>query len=274
MDICFRGRNILLCAAMAIGCAAQSQAYGGSDPENTTASSEADEPWEKRTTVSMYRETKDRNFRIDRPFLEVDPDEVVRLYWGSLEFSKTNLEKLSTLVKVRELRLPSRTTDKEIAYIAPLGSLRKLHFDATNVSRTGLLRLPEMKSVELVSLHEVNTKNDVLEGLVRFPNLRLLHIAGSRLTDDGLVHLSRHQKLSHLYLNGTRVGDRGVEELRKIPNLEYVSLFATPCTDACVESLALIPKLKHVSVGQSKITADGIRRLQSLAPNLGVDTGD
>lgn len=259
---------------LAIGCDDQSPTSGVTGPETTAAISEKDEPWEKRTTVSMYRETKDRYFRIDRPFLEVDPNEVVRLYWGSLEFSKTNLEKLSTLVKLRELRMPSRTTDKEIAYIAPLDSLRKLHFDATNVSRAGLLRLPEMKSVELVSLHDVNAKNDVLEGLVRFPNLRSLTIGGRNLTDDGLNYLSRHPKLRHLYLNETGIGDRGVEELRKIPNLDYVSLFGTQCTDGCIDSLALIPKLKQVAVGQSKITAEGIRKLRSLTPNLGIDNGD
>ncbi|CAN5304480.1 hypothetical protein BH10PLA2_BH10PLA2_06390 [soil metagenome] len=88
-------------------------------------------------------------------------------------------------------------TDAQLAPLAGIPSLTRLHLERTKITDKGM---------------------PALKGLV---NLEYLNLYGTEIGDAGLVNLEGMKKLKHLYLWQTKVTDAGVAKLQKaIPQVE------------------------------------------------------
>jgi hypothetical protein len=90
-------------------------------------------------------------------------------------------------------------TDAQLAHLAGLTSLMRLHLERTKITDQG---------------------TPALKGLV---NLEYLNLYGTDIGDASLINLERMNKLKHLYLWQTKVTDGGVARLQKaLPQLDIV----------------------------------------------------
>jgi hypothetical protein len=90
-------------------------------------------------------------------------------------------------------------TDAQLAPLASLPGLTRLHLERTKITDKGM---------------------PYLKGLV---NLEYLNLYGTDIGDAGLVNLVNMKKLKHLYLWQTKVTDAGVAKLKKaLPQVEIV----------------------------------------------------
>lgn len=85
-------------------------------------------------------------------------------------------------------------------------------------------------------------------------NIRWLDLAGTRITDAGLVQVAAMPNLVRLHLERTAITDAGLASLAELPNLEYLNLYATTISEAGLEPLKNAPKLKQVYLWQTKVT--------------------
>jgi hypothetical protein len=66
-----------------------------------------------------------------------------------------------------------------------------------------------------------------LDTLMKFTNLRALHLEGTAVTGQGLVKLSSLSQLAYLNLSGTKVTPGALAPLKGMPNLRHIYLFNT-----------------------------------------------
>jgi uncharacterized membrane protein len=85
-------------------------------------------------------------------------------------------------------------------------------------------------------------------------NLRWLDLAGTAITDGGLVHLAAMPNLTRLHLERTHLTDEGLTRVAALNNLEYLDLYGTDISDAGLEQLQKMPKLKQLYLWQTKVT--------------------
>ena len=88
-----------------------------------------------------------------------------------------------------------------------------------------------------------------------------------QLTDAAFRDIGRLPALTHVEVRDSPVGDAATEELSKVKTLQWVTLSGTNFTDQSLTSLAKIKTLKNVWLIDADVTADGIKRLNSL-PDL------
>ena len=70
-----------------------------------------------------------------------------------------------------------------------------------------------------------NLTDDVLEKYIsRMPDLQILDLGGTGITDQGVVHLFKLPKLKSLSIYDTEISDEGLKVLAEHPVLEYVSV--------------------------------------------------
>ena len=87
---------------------------------------------------------------------------------------------------------------------------------------------------------------EVLRGV---PNIEILHLGMTKITDNALWEVRNLKYLRRLTLQVTRVTDEGLPRLKKLKRLEYVILPSTT----------------------GKVTSEGIEQLQTLLPQCEID---
>ena len=76
-----------------------------------------------------------------------------------------------------------------------------------------------------------------LEYVESVPQLQILDLTDSQVTDAGMEHVEKLVRLERLFLDGTRVSDAGLEHLKGLTELRILQLYATQVTDAGVADL-------------------------------------
>lgn len=108
----------------------------------------------------------------------------------------------------------------------PLTALRNLRqFEATGLplSDGHLAFLNELTNLQSVNLIRVNVGNESLQHLARCKKLERLSLAGCRrIGDEGMKHLSGLPQLKVLDLRSTMVSDGGLVHLEQLPKLSQV----------------------------------------------------
>jgi mono/diheme cytochrome c family protein len=87
-------------------------------------------------------------------------------------------------------------------------------------------------------------------------NLRWLDLAGTSVTDTGLVALASMPNLIRLHLERTSITDAGLSNLTDLAKLEYLDIYGTPVTDAGLDTLQTLPRLKQLFLWQTKVTPE------------------
>lgn len=85
-------------------------------------------------------------------------------------------------------------------------------------------------------------------------NIRWLDLAGTSITDTGLVALASMPNLTRLHLERTAITDAGLTKLAPLQSLEYLDLYGTAITDAGLPTLQKLPALKQLYLWQTKVT--------------------
>lgn len=85
-------------------------------------------------------------------------------------------------------------------------------------------------------------------------NVRWLDLAGTSVTDTGLVALAAMPNLTRLHLERTGITDGGLAALAPLQNLQYLNLYGTAVSDEGLAALQKLPQLKQVYLWQTKVT--------------------
>ncbi len=105
---------------------------------------------------------------------------------------------------------------------------------------------------------------EVLTRLNSLPDLRLLNLLSSQVTDAGLEHLKGLKQLRNLSLWGAPVTDAGLEHLKGLQQLRNLSLSDTKVTGAELEHLKGLQQLQVLSLSGPHVTGAGLEHLEGL----------
>ena len=91
-------------------------------------------------------------------------------------------------------------------------------------------------------------------------------LAGTKITDAGLVALKPFTHLERLHLERTTLTGSKLGELSSLPILNYLNLCSTAVTDETIPKLSLCTSLKQLYLFDSKVSPAGVDRLHSSLP--------
>ncbi len=100
-----------------------------------------------------------------------------------------------------------------------------------------------------------------------------LDLAKTKVTDAALVSLMKFVNLKVLHLENTVITDAGASQLKALANLEYLNLYATKITDKALVELAGLTKLKSFYAWQTGVTKAGTEAFKTKHPGVAVNTG-
>ena len=184
-------------------------------------------------------------------------------------------------------------TTGELEHLAAWKSLRKLTLIHARLSDEALLTLAKLETVEELHLTDCGLTDDRLRHLQASPKLTtlildrneidgpgLMHLTGLKLTslslpfnnitNKTLVHLTPLTTLDTLgisYCLG--VTDEGIRggTLQKMTHLKRLNLRGLKqVTDASLDDLVKFGHLDHVTIRETKISLDGVSRMQKAMP--------
>jgi Leucine-rich repeat (LRR) protein len=168
------------------------------------------------------------------------------------------------------LSLPDRATDRALAYVAELPSLKGLYIGTIGgslVTNAGLRNLAELTSLEELYLRGERMGDAGLAYLQDLPRLEYLALYGSHFTDDGCVHLKDIPSLRILSFHESlcRITDASLVHISDMPKLE--NLFLHPMRNITDDGLAHLSKmrsLKKLNIGNSQVTDRGLGYLSRI----------
>ncbi len=100
--------------------------------------------------------------------------------------------------------------------------------------------------------------------LAGLPELKTLHLQGSRVTDRALQHVAQLPKLATLSLDSTRVTADGLAQLSALPELEWLDLAGETVSNDLLQRIGSLNKLRVVRFDGTRVTAAGCEHLADL----------
>ena len=190
---------------------------------------------------------------------------------------ETVVEALGKLTSLRCLRLGGTSiSDTTINGLSNLANLRSLDLEVCeNISDdsmpiiTGFSRL-RCLNLKKTAFEKLKITDKALSDLSSLEHLELLILYGNRLTDAGMSDLAKLTQLQFLDLSLVGITDKGVHALAPLKRLKTLSLlyntgFSGPLlTDDCTTTISSFKDLKHLSLVGAKISASSIAELGKL----------
>ncbi len=102
-----------------------------------------------------------------------------------------------------------------------------------------------------------------IEAVSELPHVIDLFISSNTVTDSGLSSLTEMTQLRWLTINSGRITSRGIASLCDVKSLERLDIDNTAADDDCIDALIQLPNLKMLSIRDTRITANGVKRLRS-----------
>lgn len=130
--------------------------------------------------------------------------------------------------------------------------------------------LSEFPELEMLCLSETKITDAGLAHLPPLRNLRVLMLDNTDISDAALELLRQFPRLEYLYLSNTKITDEGLEHLDSLSNLHLLDLDGTRITDAGLEHLHQLKKLEGVSLSDTLVSKAGMEKLQKALPNCGI----
>ena len=107
--------------------------------------------------------------------------------------------------------------------------------------------------------------------LTALPALEILKFPENDLGDDALVHIGKITTLKKLQLMENQITNDGLKHLAGLAKLTHLDLrWNKQLDDGCVKHLAALKSLEELNVFQTKISADGVKRIEAALPQCKV----
>jgi len=186
---------------------------------------------------------------------------------GFRKVSGPGLEHLEALNGLEVLDLTyAQITDTDLAYLPP--NLRTLLLRTTKVSDAGLEHLKGLTHLENLSLANTMVTGPGMHHLEALTSLEVLDLSFAPVTDTGLAHLPPNLRI--LLLWRTKVSDVGLEHLKGLTRLENLSLGETTVAGPGLDHLKGLANLRKLSLRRTPVTKTDpvVKRLQETLPRL------
>jgi Leucine-rich repeat (LRR) protein len=229
--------------------------------------------------------------------------QVEMIDWVAVNAVPEDLERMTGLRKLRELRLPgplwNRNADggkdlsKLLQFLAPVTTLEKLTFsdhflDRIRFRDAGLDAIAGLQGIREFALRQAEVKGP---GLRHFKQLESVDVtlcpvpdlqwvrgmtrlrrlwAGDTFVSD-LAPLAELTALEDLDLHGTAIGDGTIQNLGALKKLRRLDLQGTQVTDAAVATLAGLKDLESLNLYRTKISNAGLSQLSQLPRLRNID---
>ena len=177
--------------------------------------------------------------------------------------------------------------DATLDRIAKLGELHTLVLSAVRVPPASLAKLAALHELDRLYLDQTHTDDVTLAVLApAHDTLRVLHLEGSDVSEDGLAALRAFTELDELTIGDTRV-HAGIADLSAWPRLRTLSLVGLDLADKALpllaarrslvvldlsatevrdpSPLAALPHLRTLGVAQTRLSATGAAAIKRLA---------
>jgi hypothetical protein len=143
---------------------------------------------------------------------------MLRVYVISLCSVLVGLAGIGVSVGSEEARPHSPEREAAIAAVEKLGGKVGIDGEAAG------------QPVWRVDLSATAANDQVVKQLSAFPDLEVLDVSETRITDAALITVGRLSKLREILLDGTAVTDRGLGQLNGLTHLEFLSVLETRVT--------------------------------------------
>ncbi|MCH2200836.1 MAG: PQQ-binding-like beta-propeller repeat protein [Fuerstiella sp.] len=192
----------------------------------------------------------------------------------------TGLDHLRVLHNLRLLDVSNTELNNNgLATICLLDQLAALSLEfCGSLTGDGLVHLPKLTGLHALSLRQTGFRNrfggTVLQNIAPLKRLKVLDLFATAIDDDALVHLAALTELRELDLSLTNVTDSGLVHIADLPLLEKFSIdshagFSKPVvTNAGLKTISRLQTLEYLSVVGARVTAAGIRELETALPKL------
>ena len=177
----------------------------------------------------------------------------------------TGLKNLTKLRSLEILTLPAYVTDRNLALVGQMTSLKALYLVESRATDEGLAHLVGLTSLEELALTGKRMNGSGLVHLGKLPSLYYLMLNGNNFADLGLSALKNVPSLNTLCCRDVAVSDRGLRDLAGHPTLENLAVLRGKLTDRGLVYLKSMPCLKKLDIyNESKVTDDGMAHLAGI----------
>jgi Serine/threonine protein kinase len=129
--------------------------------------------------------------------------------------------------------------------LAKIKALEELQLDSSNVTDRDLEHFRHHPNIRYIVLGNCKGISDrALNAVATMPNLSMLDLSNTEITDEGLKNLRDCTKLNRIILEGTKISDQG---------LKYLSSW---------------PAVLTINIAQSRVSGDGLRFIVGKWPGL------
>lgn len=187
------------------------------------------------------------------------------------DFTATAYETLSQHKTLRKIRAPQTKFDNDcLKAIAGMKQLVALDLtDCNLVTSAGCASLAGLANLEMLKLYGRDITDEALEHISKLQKLKVLGLAQSAVSKEGLDKLANHPTLKELDLYGCQaVNNAAIEKVGTIANLEILVLRETAVKNDGMQHLVGLKKLKELDLSESNIgigkNFEAITQIQSL----------
>jgi hypothetical protein len=180
--------------------------------------------------------------------------------------------------------LSTYRTRRVLREIEALNGLARAAYQIDTAIPGMSLKFGPIDHVYLLGPQTDDLKLEILEDV---PQLRILTLTNTRVTDEGLARLARFRNLNCLYVGnidhtkligsaGERLatrplaGGKGLGALKDLPNLQVVQLIGPGTSDDDLEGLAQLKQLRLLDLKDTRVTKEGIAGLKKILPNCAI----
>jgi hypothetical protein len=142
----------------------------------------------------------------------------------------------------------------------------------TSTTDKALAKIEGIVSLKLLRLNWSLVTNEGLLHIERLPELAMLYLTGTAVSDDVVPHIKVLGKLKALQLSHTGITDVGLASLEGFADLTHLGLDGTVVTDKSIPIVASFKSLKYLNISDSDMTEAGIRRLREALPECRVES--
>jgi WD40 repeat protein len=201
---------------------------------------------------------------------------LVRLSLTPGSFTDRGLEGLMRMELLESLEIAeSEISDAGFGKLLAKEGLERLTVSNSLITGEGLFSLEDSGSLTNLTLSGCPVSDRGLEAIVqRLPQLKILGLSQTEITDEGLRHLSQLEDLYQISLYKTKVTDAGLQHLGTLDRLAYLTLTDTEVSDEGLRHLTGLERLRYVWAKSTKVTEQGAAMLREARKDVRVEHGE